>query len=78
MNRIIEETKDPSYPKQRPFYCCQCRGDTNGYSTCHDCGHMKGRWKTDRHHCESPGDRNKQATQEFHKLLVKSKELGFH
>lgn len=77
----MQETKDPSYPKERPFYCCQCKRDTNGYSTCYDCGHMKGRWKTDRHHCDSNQERKetmKKVNQEFQKLLVQSKNLGFH
>ena len=47
---------------------------------------MKGRWKTDGHHCEASKEfvkqerdkQNKEATKVFHKLLVKSKELGFH
>ncbi len=73
-----EPNQDPSYPKERPFYCCLCKKDTNGYSTCHECGHMKGRWKIDKHHCTSPEDTKKGVTKEFHKLLAHSKELGFH
>lgn len=48
-----ERTKrsDPSFPKKEPFYCCFCKKNTNGLSTCHNCGHSKGRWKTDLHHC---------------------------
>ncbi len=49
---------------------------------------MKGRWRTDEHHCEPSKEfikkrrdeqkDNKEATKLFHKLLVRSKELGFH
>ena len=46
--------ESPSFPKEHPFYCCQCQQNTDGLSTCHDCGHMKGRWKTDKHHCIRP------------------------
>ncbi len=82
----MEKTKDPSFPKQEPFYCCLCKKNTDGLSTCHLCGHMKGRWKTDGHHCDPSkefikqkrNEMNKEATKEFHKLLIRSKELGFH
>lgn len=42
---------DPTFLKDRPYYCCSCGKDTGGLSDCHVCGHMKGRWKTDTHHC---------------------------
>ncbi len=52
LKRVAKELKDnPTYPKRYPFYCCVCKANTDGLSTCHQCGHMKGRWKTDKHHC---------------------------
>ena len=84
MEKAIE--RDLSFKKKFPFYCCQCKENTDGLSTCHWCDHMKGRWKSDCHHCEPSEEfikqkreeENKEATKLFHKLLVKSKELGFH
>lgn len=73
--------ENPTYPKKRPFYCCNCKCDTDGLSTCHICGHSKGRWITDGHHCISEEEKekmNQEATKELHKLLARSKQLGFH
>ncbi len=84
---IEEHLKEsPEFPKQERFYCCVCKDNTDGLSTCHLCGHMKGRWKTDKHHCkpsqefikEKRDEMNREATKEFHKLLARSKDLGFH
>ena len=51
IKKLKEIEESPAFPKGEPFYCCQCDKDTDGLSTCHDCGHMKGRWKSDTHHC---------------------------
>ncbi len=50
---VVLENDSPAFPKQEPFYCCICKKNTDGLNTCHLCGHIKGRWKTDGdgHHC---------------------------
>ena len=53
-DNVLEKARNkgnPTFPKDEPFYCCACKRNTDGLSTCHLCGHMKGRWKTEKHHC---------------------------
>lgn len=45
-----------------------CKTDTEGYTVCHKCNHVKGRWETDSHHCKTDWDFLKQRKKEFQKL----------